>query len=130
MIRVGVIGFGRWGINLARCVAAHVDCRLSAICDLSGERRQAAAHIHPGTRLEADYRALIADPDLDALLLATPTATRFRLARAALSTGKHVMVEKPIARTSQEVVRLLETAGRSLASGGTEIPVGADEVIA
>jgi predicted dehydrogenase len=110
MIRVGVIGFGRWGINLARCAAAHVDCRLSAICDLSGERRQAAAHIHPGTRLESDCRALIADPDLDALLLATPTATHFPLARAALSAGKHVMVEKPIARTSQEVAALIAGA--------------------
>jgi predicted dehydrogenase len=110
MIRVGVIGFGRWGINLARCAAAHVDYRLSAICDLSVERRQAAAHIHPGTRLEADWRALIADPHLDALLLATPTPTHFRLAQAALSAGKHVMVEKPIARTSQEVAALIDGA--------------------
>jgi predicted dehydrogenase len=90
--------------------AAHVDCRLSAICDLSVERRQAAAHIHLGTRLESDCRALIADPDLDALLLATPTATHFPLARAALSAGKHVMVEKPIARTSQEVAALIAGA--------------------
>ena len=110
MIRVGLIGFGRWGINLARCAAAHVDYRLSAICDLSVERRQAAARIHPGTRLESDCRALIADPQLDALLLATPTATHFRLAQAALSAGQHVMVEKPIARTSQEVATLIEEA--------------------
>jgi predicted dehydrogenase len=112
MIRVGLIGFGRWGANLARCAAAHADYRLSAICDLSVERLQAAAHIHPGSRLETDWRTLIADPGLDALLLATPAASHFRLGHAALCAGKHVMVEKPIARTSQEVAALIEAAER------------------
>ena len=111
MIRVGVIGYGRWGANLARCAAAHTDYRLTAICDLSDERLQTAARSHPAARLETDWHALIADPDIDALLLATPVVTHFRLAHAALCAGKHVLVEKPIARTSQEVLGLIEVAG-------------------
>jgi predicted dehydrogenase len=112
MIRVGVVGYGHWGPNLARCVAADPDCALTAICDLLAERLVVAEGVHPKIRIEIDWRALAQDPGIDALLLATPPDTHFPLAYAALRAGKHVLVEKPITRTSHEARTLLNEAER------------------
>jgi predicted dehydrogenase len=105
-------GYGYWGPNLARCASTDADCRLTAICDLSADRLRAAACAHPGARLTVDWRTLVGDPAIDALLLATPADTHAPMAHAALCAGKHVLVEKPIARSSQHVVSLIAEAKR------------------
>jgi predicted dehydrogenase len=112
MIRVGVIGYGRWGPNLARCIAADRAFALAAICDTSAERLLAASLDYSNVRLESDPDLLVNDPSIDAVLLATPAITHYRSARAALRAGKHVLVEKPIALASDHVLRLMEEADR------------------
>ena len=114
MVRVGVIGYGRWGPNLARCVASERAFVLSAICDTSLAIAAAAVQ-HLNVRLESDPETVINDPRIDAVLLATPAINHYRSARGALRAGKHVLVEKPLALQSDHA----EDALQVLAAGGT-----------
>jgi len=85
---------------------------LTAIADPSATALSRAGTRHPGVSLYADWQDLIADPAIDAVLIATPVGTHFQLARAALQAGKHVMVEKPMAATSYEAKALIDEAFR------------------
>lgn len=112
MIGIGIIGYGYWGPNLARCVSETAGCRLTAVADQSPEALLRAGKRHPGTTLYGDWRDLVADATTDAIIVATPVATHFELARTALASGKHVMVEKPMAANSSEACILIEEAFR------------------
>jgi predicted dehydrogenase len=110
MIGTAVIGYGYWGPNLARCVAEAEGCSLIAIADAASAARKRAASRHPYARIEEDWHPIIADPRVDAVIIATPTRFHFEIALAALQAGKHVLVEKPMASTSDEAVTLIEEA--------------------
>jgi predicted dehydrogenase len=110
MIGIGVIGYGYWGPNLARCFSETADCRLVAISDLSPAARARAARRHPDVRATADWKDIIADPRVDAVVIATPVRTHFELGMAALQAGKHVLMEKPIAETVLQASTLVEAA--------------------
>ena len=112
MISIGVIGYGYWGPNLARCVAETEGCRLAGIADFSAAALARAGKRYPRPALHQDPRALIDDPAVDAVLIATPVATHFDLALAALRAGKHVLVEKPMTASSDDARRLIEEAAR------------------
>lgn len=112
MIGIGVIGYGYWGPNLARCIAETVGCTLVAIADGAATALARAAKRHPASRLYEDWRALIADPAVDAVMIATPVAMHFEMALAVLRAGKHALVEKPITATSDEARILIEEAAR------------------
>ena len=109
-IRTAVLGFGYWGPNLVRNLAALGGCEVAAICDPRPERLVAAGERYPGTRLASDPRDVLSDATIDAVAIATPVATHFPLALAALRAGKHVFVEKPLAGSSDEARCLLEEA--------------------
>ncbi len=111
MINVGLIGYGYWGPNLARNLAAG-HCALAGICDPSLDRLAAASETHPNVPTVTDWKRLIADPKIDAVALATPPHTHFPLSLAALRAGKHVLVEKPLAQTSTQVLELIEESER------------------
>ena len=112
MIRVGVIGYGYWGPNLVRNFAELADARVTVVADRRPERLAQAERRYPGIRVTTDPLDLIADPAVDAVAIATPVALHFELASAALRAGKHVLVEKPIASTSDEASRLIDEAAR------------------
>lgn len=112
MIGIGVIGYGYWGPNLARCVAEATGARLVAVADVASAALGRAAKRHPAVRLHEDWREVVNDPDVDAVLVATPVDSHFRIALAALRAGKHVLVEKPITSTAEEALTLLEEAAR------------------
>jgi predicted dehydrogenase len=112
MIRVGLIGFGYWGPNLARCFNEAAQCTLAAVADSSPAALARAAKLHPAARLLHSWRDLVADPNIDAVAIATPAASHFELALAALRAGKHVLIEKPITTSSQEAVILIDEAAR------------------
>ena len=112
MIGVGVIGYGYWGPNLARCLAEAEGCRLVAIADTSPPALARAARRHPDVQLSADWAELIRDPRVDAVAIATPVRTHFALARAALRAGKHVLVEKPITETAVQARILVDEAAK------------------
>lgn len=105
-----MVGLGYWGPNLVRNV---IDCpraELTWLCDLDPRALSATARRHPEARCTADTAELLADPDLDAVVVATPISTHHALASAALAGGKHVWIEKPLAASSNEAVELVRAA--------------------
>jgi predicted dehydrogenase len=119
-LRVGVAGLGYWGPNLARNFAALPDCELIWCCDKSEPARARIAAMFPGTRATADLDDLLADDELDAVVLATPVPTHAALAVRVLEAGKHCFVEKPLAQSVAEAERAVaaaERAGRVLMVG-------------
>jgi predicted dehydrogenase len=127
-IGVGVIGYGYWGPNLVRNFADLDRCRVAAVCDLDRARLAHAARRYPGIATTTDARALITNPGVDAVVISTPVAAHYDLARAALEAGKHVLVEKPLAATGEQAERLIELAaarGRVLMVDHTFVYTGA-----
>ena len=110
MLTVGVIGCGYWGPNLIRNFINLKDARVKTACDLSEDRLDHMRRLYPSLSVTRDYRELIKDPDIDAVVIATPVSTHFGLASEALEAGKHVFCEKPLTRTVDEGVRLVELA--------------------
>lgn len=113
MISVGVIGYGYWGPNLVRNFSALADCRMLMISDLSEQRLAMAKAHYPGVETTSDYRDLLTNPCIDAVIIATPVATHYSLALQALRAKKHVFVEKPLTETVEQGERLIEEAERS-----------------
>ena len=109
--RVGQVGLGYWGPNLARSFGELADLRW--LCDLEPDLLAQASSRHPQARTTTDYEELLADAELDAIVLATPVVTHYELAKQALAAGKHVFVEKPQAQTSAEAEDLLALAEES-----------------
>jgi predicted dehydrogenase len=109
-MRVGVAGLGYWGPNLARNFAAIEGCELAWCCDGSAEARERWAPAFPRTRFTGELEDLLADPDLDAVVLATPVPTHGALAERVLRAGKHCFVEKPLAQSVAEAERAVATA--------------------
>jgi predicted dehydrogenase len=119
-IRVGVVGLGYWGPNLARNFAAIDGCELTWLCDGSEQIRSKLADAFPGVRTSDEIEELLQDPELDAVVLATPVPTHAQLAVQVLEAGKHCFVEKPLATTvadAQLAVDAAERAGRLLMVG-------------
>lgn len=109
-LRVAVIGYGYWGPNLARNIAAHAGTELAAIGDLNPGRLERARAAHPWSQLTTDTGALLASPDIDAIVIATPPETHRDLAIEALERGKHVLVEKPLATCTADAQRMAAVA--------------------
>lgn len=109
-IRVGVIGLGYWGPNLARNIHALPNCQLRSVCDLDSNRLDHIHALYPEAKIERDFDALATDPDLDAIVIATPVRTHFALAKACLLAGKHVLIEKPLASNTSECDELIAIA--------------------
>jgi predicted dehydrogenase len=112
MIGFGVIGYGYWGPNLARNIAELPEARLVKIADAKPSRLELAARRHPCTGMVTDADALIEDPKVDAVAIATPVRSHFALAMKAIAAGKHVLVEKPICENSADAEKLVEAADR------------------
>ena len=110
--RIGVVGLGYWGPNIARNVAENPRAELAWLCDRSSEELATAAARHPQARTTTSYEELLEDPELDAVAIVTPVSTHYDLASAALEAGKHVLVEKPLAASSAEAARLIELAAQ------------------
>ena len=110
--RIGLIGFGYWGPNLARNFHALPNADLSAICDANAERLAKARNLYRSTRFYEDFETMLAGA-IDAVVIATPARSHYALARAALAAGKHVFVEKPLAMTVAEATELVELADSS-----------------
>ena len=110
--RIGLIGFGYWGPNLARNFHALPSADLSAICDANPDRLAKARGLYRATAFFSSYDDLLTS-DVEAIAIATPARTHYALARAALEAGKHAFVEKPLAMTVAEATELVELADRS-----------------
>jgi predicted dehydrogenase len=121
-IGAAVIGYGYWGPNLVRNVIERQELEFAGLCERDDERAAAFSARNPGAPVFGDLSELLADPSLDALVVATPPHTHHAIARAALQAGKHVLAEKPLATTSDDARDLIEVAdarGLTLMPGHT-----------
>ena len=115
MIKVGVIGYGYWGPNLVRNFMLAPGSAVTRVCDVREERLTPLHKVYPGVKTCNRSEDLINDPAIDAVVIATPVSSHYELALAALKAGKHVLVEKPLASTSDQARRLIdEAAARKL----------------
>ena len=117
-VNVGVVGVGYWGKNLVRNF--HQLGALAALCDPAPASEEICRRDYAGVPFTSDFRALLADPSIHAVALATPAITHYEMARAALEAGKDVFVEKPLAIDVGHGERLVELAaarGRILMVG-------------
>ena len=105
-LNIAQIGVGYWGPNLLRDLVANRNCHVSIVVDLSSERRDYVRGLYPSITVTDDANQLFNDPTIDAVVIATPVATHFELAMKALESGKHVLVEKPMATTIEEVDKI------------------------
>jgi predicted dehydrogenase len=109
---VAQLGCGYWGPNLLRNFSALPDCNVKYVVDASGERRAFVERNFPKTRAVESCDVAFDDPGVTAVIIATPAATHFELAKRALECGKHVLVEKPLATTVAEVDELARCAAQ------------------
>jgi len=107
-MKIGLIGYGYWGPNLARNFNQNPDLELSYICDFSADRLKAASTMYKQTRLVNDPEVLFKDTTLDAIAIATPVFTHFDLAKRALESGKDVWLEKPMTEKVEQAEELIE----------------------
>jgi predicted dehydrogenase len=110
MIGIAVIGYGYWGPNLVRNFSLVDDAKVVAVVDQRPERRAMVEKLYPTIRTYADVDSMLADAEVDAVVIATPVASHFPLAMQALRAGKHVLVEKPMTSTVAEAEELVAEA--------------------
>ena len=111
-MNIGVIGYGYWGPNLVRNFSETPGTTVHSVADLDSRKLEAVQRRYPSVKTTTDFMALINDPKVDAVAIATPVSTHFELAMAALKAGKHVWVEKPMTETSLQARKLVDEAER------------------
>jgi len=110
MINIGVIGYGYWGPNLVRNFSEASGSKVLMVADLKSENLTKAQKRYPSLKTTTQVEELFADPSIDAVAIATPVHTHYDLCLKALAAGKHVFVEKPLASTTEQALRLVEEA--------------------
>ena len=119
-VGVALVGYGYWGANLARNISAARSLELIGVADASADQRQAAQSAHPSITTWASLTEALADDRVGAVVVAAPASFHADLAREAMAAGRHVMVEKPLAMTSDDAEDLVRRA----ASTGLVVMVG------
>jgi len=109
-VRVAVVGLGYWGPNLVRNLHEIYEGEVVSACDRRRETLEPIRRRYPAVRLTANFEEVLADPSVEAIAIATPVSTHHQLAAAALAAGKHVFVEKPLAASAAEAVKLIRSA--------------------
>jgi predicted dehydrogenase len=112
MIRLGVIGYGYWGPNLVRNFSEAPSTTVTAVSDMRQDRLALVGRRYPGVQTTTHIEELLANPEVDAVAIATPVSTHFDLGMQALRAGKHVLLEKPMTTSSVESIALIEEAER------------------
>jgi predicted dehydrogenase len=114
MIRVNCVGLGHWGPNLVRNFVGAPETCVGMVCDVSEQRLRLLRTNIPGVQgFSTDPQATVSDPQADAIVIATPVASHYELAKQALLAGKHVLVEKPLCHTTAQGRELIEIAEKA-----------------
>jgi len=112
MIKVGVIGYGYWGPNVARNFNLPGVSQVISIADKSEKSQKRAAEAFPNVKVVGDAQEILSNTEIDVVAVVTPVWTHFELAKAALNHGKHVFVEKPFTASVAQAEELIELAAR------------------
>lgn len=110
MIKVAVTGYGYWGPNVVRNFNETPNAALSAVCEARPERLEMVRARYPGVKTTTDFEEVLADRDIDAVVIATPVSSHYPLVSAALRADKHVLVEKPLTSSVAEAEELVALA--------------------
>ncbi len=110
MLKVGVIGCGYWGPNLIRNFSQLKESEVKICIDLNEERLAHMKNLYPFVETGKDYKEMLVNGGIDAVVIATPPRSHFKLAMEALEAGKHVFVEKPLALSSSESIAMIKAA--------------------
>ncbi|MCG8605833.1 Gfo/Idh/MocA family oxidoreductase [bacterium] len=110
---IAQIGVGYWGPNLLRNLIANDKCFVKIVVDTSDERRDFVKRYFPSVDVTDNLQDVLADQSIDAVVIATPAKTHFQLVMASLESGKHVLVEKPMATDVREVEKIGFLASRN-----------------
>jgi predicted dehydrogenase len=122
VINLAVVGYGYWGPNIVRNVMERPELEMWGLCELDPGRIDRFSSRYPGIRTCESFDAVLADPTVDAVSIATPPSTHFALADRALRAGKHVLVEKPLSTTvahAESLIELADSTGLVLMPGHT-----------
>ncbi len=106
MLTVSQIGVGYWGPNLLRNLVSNKRCKVSTVVEISSKRCDYVTGLYPAIQVIDDVNVMLADESIDAVVIATPVSTHFKLAMKALEAGKHILVEKPLARNVYEIEQI------------------------
>jgi predicted dehydrogenase len=109
-VKVGIIGIGYWGPNLIRNFQSAGNCKLTAISDIRVDKLQKYKNLYPDIEIYTDSKQLINNAAIDAVAIATPVFSHFELAKAALESNKHVLIEKPMTSNEKEAEVLIDLA--------------------
>jgi protoporphyrinogen oxidase/predicted dehydrogenase len=109
-VRIGVVGLGYWGPNIVRNLAESSLFDVAYVCDMRQEALDAIGRRYPGPKQTTSFEEVLRDDSVDAVVIATPVSTHFGLAMAALDAGKHALVEKPLALSTEQVTELTRVA--------------------
>ena len=110
MINIAQIGIGYWGPNLLRNIVENSNCDVKTVVDISEQRQEFVKGIYPSIKITKKVNDVFSDPDINAIVISTPVATHYDLTIQSLEAGKHVLVEKPMATTVEEVQQIGEIA--------------------
>ena len=108
---VAVIGCGIWGKNVVRNF--YNLGALNTVCDLDAENRKNLKEQYPDINIISDYNEVLANPEIDAVAVVTPSHTHYKIVKMAIEAGKHVYVEKPISTVASEAKSLAEIAEKN-----------------
>lgn len=109
MTRVGIIGLGYWGPNLAKSMHL-AEGQVAWLCDLNSARLEPLKTLYPDARTTGSPDDILKDGSVDAVVISTPVSSHYDLCRKALQAGKHVLVEKPICDSSLKTAELIRLA--------------------
>jgi predicted dehydrogenase len=109
-MNVAVIGAGYWGPNLLRNLYETHLCERIVCCDLLDKNLKKMKSRYPTIEVESNYKNVLADDRIDAVIIATPVSTHFPLGLEALTAGKHAFIEKPFTSSRQDAEKLIELA--------------------
>jgi predicted dehydrogenase len=109
-VRVAAVGCGYWGPNVIRNLDAVPGFELCCVCDADADRLRPVAARYPSAQATTNLDDIFDSPAIDAVYLATPVSSHYQLTKRALESGKHVLVEKPLATTVDEAENLAELA--------------------
>lgn len=112
-VACGLIGVGAWGRELLTSLARVPTIRVAGICDTYAPMLKRAAEAAPGAQAVNEYRALLSSPDIEAVIVATPSHLHREIAVAALEAGKHVYCEAPLASSIEDAQAMAEAAQRA-----------------
>ncbi len=112
-IRIGVVGYGYWGPNIARNFNSIERARVISICDSRQNALMRAKKDLPGIEVTSDYHEIVSSKNIDAVAIITSVSTHYELTKKALQNGKHVFVEKPFTQSTSQAEELIELADKN-----------------